>query len=653
MHMFGRKAVIPLFVSVLLMYRAAAPQSLSDPYSQGLQQIRAGQWQEGLRIWAAGYAMLDSLRVVDPRIGFGFIEVATANGAESFYQLACEIYDWALTSPNPLAYRTSYAQELRRLQPILDDTQYARWQEMLAAGDTTFLAELRAFWRDKDPTPTTPVTNERLLEHWERIAYARRHFNKGKNTVYGTDDRGLIYVKYGEPDIQNEGRLGTNRLVFKRWTDVLLQYHRFTRSDAERFIQLIDRYNTFPEYEIWIYRNFDTDEPIFYLFGRRNGTGSFGLRTGVEDFIPDIAFRRTSGRYNLLPGAILQTVYYGELSHYSNYFAERLRELDQAWESFERSGMFRASRSYFRTIRSRFVNLEKSHAKRYPLPDDFSRFDDDLATVNMTIQPVRRLNRHNRPELACVMVSSTSFSGEHMQRALSAPSAPYRLVHSLRLFRDDRERFEQLQDSLARASAGISTFHVPHDSVLAEMQAIAEVFHLEPDTTAAEFLIGPAEPPLAGYNEIRFPIDPPLNPNPDSLELSDLVIGSLRSDSTPERQLPFPVVPAMDFWQAENMMVYLEIYHLFLDENSKSRFTIDLEVGRLRGFRKKKKEMISLSYSYERTDRTASEYFGVDISNLPPGEYELKVAVKDEVSGQRKERSTPFKILKPGEVYPD
>lgn len=646
----GRKAVICVLAGVFFSTFLHA-QPVSDPYAEGLKQIRAGRWQEGLRTWAAGYAMLDSLRVVDPRIGFGFIEVATAREAKALYQLACEMYNWALSSPNPLAYRTSYTQELRRLQPILDPEQFTRWQNMLAAGDTLFLAELREFWRDKDPTPTTPITNERLLEHWERIAYARRHFNKGRNTVYGTDDRGLIYVKYGLPDIQDVGRLGTNRLVFKRWTDVLLQYHRFTRQDAERFIQFIDRYNTFPEYEIWIYRQFDTDEPIFYLFGRRNGTGSFGLRNGVEDFIPDIAFRRTTGRYNLLPGAILQTVYYGELSHFSNYFADRLRELEQAWESFERSGMYSASRSYFRTIRSRFVSLEKSHAKRYPLPDDYSTFDDDLATVNMTIQPIRRLDPQNRPQLAVVVVSSTSFSGERATSEVAADSTPHRLVHSLRIFRKDTADYDELQDHLKNTASGISTFYAAHDSSITEMQTIAEVFSLNPDgAPEAVFSRHPAEPPLTGYNEIRFPIDPPLNPDPDSLELSDLVIGSLRSQDTPEQQLPFPVVPAIDFWQAENLMVYLEIYHLFFDENSRSRFTIELEVARLRGLRKKKKEMISLSHSYERTDRTASEYFGVDISNLPPGEYELTVTVKDAVSGQQKSRDTRFKILTPGEM---
>lgn len=60
---------------------------------------------------------------------------------------------------------------------------------------------LRKFWKRRDPTPTTE-TNERKIEHERRVKYADLHFRKvgigiGLNRW---DDRGGIYIQYGEPD---------------------------------------------------------------------------------------------------------------------------------------------------------------------------------------------------------------------------------------------------------------------------------------------------------------------------------------------------------------------------------------------------------------------------------------------------------------------
>ena len=57
---------------------------------------------------------------------------------------------------------------------------------------------LRKFWLRRDPTPIT-IVNERMLEHFRRIWYAAIHF---ADTRQPWDDRGTIYIRYGEPDHQ-------------------------------------------------------------------------------------------------------------------------------------------------------------------------------------------------------------------------------------------------------------------------------------------------------------------------------------------------------------------------------------------------------------------------------------------------------------------
>jgi len=54
----------------------------------------------------------------------------------------------------------------------------------------------RRFWVFQDPAPLTPE-NERLLEHYARVAHAREHFSHGK---FPWDARGDVYVRMGPPD---------------------------------------------------------------------------------------------------------------------------------------------------------------------------------------------------------------------------------------------------------------------------------------------------------------------------------------------------------------------------------------------------------------------------------------------------------------------
>lgn len=56
---------------------------------------------------------------------------------------------------------------------------------------------LKRFWISRDPSPATSV-NERLVEHYSRLLYARGQYSWPNQRGY--DDRGRIYVQYGPPD---------------------------------------------------------------------------------------------------------------------------------------------------------------------------------------------------------------------------------------------------------------------------------------------------------------------------------------------------------------------------------------------------------------------------------------------------------------------
>lgn len=71
-----------------------------------------------------------------------------------------------------------------------------------------------SYWRIRDPNPKTAV-NERLLEHFIRIVYARIEYGEKS---WPWDDRGDLYVRYGEPDVVvGYGRPYATTLITEDW----------------------------------------------------------------------------------------------------------------------------------------------------------------------------------------------------------------------------------------------------------------------------------------------------------------------------------------------------------------------------------------------------------------------------------------------------
>ncbi len=86
--------------------------------------------------------------------------------------------------------------QIRKLINDIQDIMSDREKQTIAEGlpDGQFLL---TFWQQRDPIPMTEE-NERLIEHYKRLQYARDNYAGGTDTGY--DDRGKIYVRYGPPD---------------------------------------------------------------------------------------------------------------------------------------------------------------------------------------------------------------------------------------------------------------------------------------------------------------------------------------------------------------------------------------------------------------------------------------------------------------------
>jgi GWxTD domain-containing protein len=172
MHFFEKAA--SLFAIILFPIRIAA-QDYSDStsnklISQYLEEIFAEVSAPGAAT-EAFYEALDELRK------------PTANKEEKVVRLYADVVD------------------------IMSDAELSRWKALRTIDEK--VAFVKRFWYGHDPTPATPV-NERLVEHYTRLLYARDKFTW--IDMRGYDDRGMIYIKYGPPDDQIED-LGTNETV--------------------------------------------------------------------------------------------------------------------------------------------------------------------------------------------------------------------------------------------------------------------------------------------------------------------------------------------------------------------------------------------------------------------------------------------------------
>jgi len=125
-------------------------------------------------------------------------------------------------------------------------------RERLESDSTGGLSETR-FWDWSDPAPLTKA-NERLLEHYRRVAFALEHYPRGENWW---DKRGEIFIRFGEPD------------HISRWDDINNELNRRVQDARTNFadrskvgLRINPGQPMFPlpataRWEYWIYTQID------------------------------------------------------------------------------------------------------------------------------------------------------------------------------------------------------------------------------------------------------------------------------------------------------------------------------------------------------------------------------------------------------------
>ena len=158
--------------------------------------------------WARGWTALTHHDRVDLRLADAFVQHVFEQQDASRYVLAASAYLAMLAhldarSPAMDALRARHLAPLALILPdhVRQEIGLAEAEEAATAALSEGAgARLVAWWRRMDPLPATPQ-NERLVEHLERVVYARAHFADERSAL-GFDDRGKVYIRLGAPSHQ-------------------------------------------------------------------------------------------------------------------------------------------------------------------------------------------------------------------------------------------------------------------------------------------------------------------------------------------------------------------------------------------------------------------------------------------------------------------
>jgi hypothetical protein len=390
------------------------------------------------------------------------------------------------------------------------------------------------------------------------------------------------------------------------------------------------RLDTKPAYEVWVYDSLRPNQLTYFLFGSVGGTGRLALVDGVEDLINREAWSPSTRRYT--PGGVrafyyLQLFYYGDVSAVGGPFQTRAEELNVLW------GQAQGQAASFGVGAP--APRESSPAFK-PVLATKTEFLTRERTVELIAWRTRVLSEENEPRVILIALSSPRLQVTQLsEEGDPLDVAEQQVKHTLIIQDGAYEEIGRVDNWVPGDEHGVSTFTVRQMGGTVHYTLVAEAFDVRPEE-------GPDAEPTAIARVVVADPDP-LTILRDSLELSDIVTGIEIPEGYGEGTFPFPLLPSRTIWKPDPVKVYLEVYHLALDEDGSGRFTTDLEVTPVGATGAAETEQaITLSLDFEsETDRKA---VAVDIANVPVGEYHLRVVVTDLISGQTRSRVVPLEV---------
>ncbi|MGD2217787.1 MAG: hypothetical protein PVJ64_13610, partial [Gemmatimonadales bacterium] len=257
--------------------------------------------------------------------------------------------------------------------------------------------------------------------------------------------------------------------------------------------------------------------------------------------------------------------------------------------------------------------------------------------IDLVAWRARVLSAENEPRLILVALSSPRVQVAQIDEEQDPFDVPgQRVRHTLIIQDGAYEELGRVENWVPGAEQGVSTFKVRQMGSPLHYTLLAEAFDVPPE-------VDPAAEPAAVARTVLADLEP-LSIRVDNLEMSDVITGIEIPQGYSEGTFPFPILPSRQIWRPDPVKVYFEVYHLALDDDGRGRFTADLQVTPVAALGTAEDEQaITLSLDFE--SESSRRAVAVDITNVPAGNFHLRVTVTDLVSGQGKSRAVPLEVM--------
>lgn len=677
---------LPFLLLVSVYTYAQSPPDTENYWEKGVEARENGEYAKALSLWES--AMEDN-QVPDPRAGFSYIELVTDQELREFYKDASAMYATGLSGCTD-DFTDELKEEIERVKPIVREEVYKQWRRSLKDNPEEVCKSLSNFWEKIDPTATTPY-NERLIEHWERIAYSRENFRRGRRSAYNADERAPVYVKLGAPDYIRKGTLQFNSSLVRAWAQDGMELHTsFNTSGsspsvmgdsglndsasmanrqrqylmervmkevmAENIMKNARLQHRYPYHEIWVYRELlpETGENVIYIFGEDGNTGEFRMLRSIEEMIPNSAFRTTPvDRTPISPGFLLQMLFYEQTSIADHYFADAFNELQNNLFSLNN---FNSRISY--SIRHR--KASQLRFLQYKAPQEKSTYLEEMPDIDLKVYQYRMLNEKNRPYLATFVESQPqkAFFFDQLKRREFDDSG-YLLYHYSRLADTGNDVldkqftasqiFYEGSGNVDDMQKSATYFEIPYKSRDAEQVFSVELHNQNSDSSKLGEAVFPEN--IRAVSKIDKKQPKPLSVDPDELEVSDIVVGVAGEAENQHVRGPttFKVLHDRVIPANQNMMVHFEVYHLTANSPGINRFEVEYQVNQKKSniFQRifgGSSEKVKLTLNFETAESFYVSDLEVATSPFEPGSYELSLRITEPLTGQTVEREVDFEI---------
>ena len=491
--------------------------------------------------------------------------------------------------------KKAYVDWINDVDPILTQAERDAWKKLQT--DEEREQFIKVVWDSRDPDPDTEE-NEFKEQFYERVAYANEHFASGKPGRF--TDRGRIYIKFGQPDSIESHPAGGS----------------YERTSSEGGGST----TTYP-FERWFYRHIpNVSDGIELEFVDPTGSGEYRLARNPDE---KDALIHTGGGPTLAEMMGVETR------------AERLNNLG----GFGLANYRQIKDSPFEVMNV-LIGLDRDQPVNRNLLS--SSIDTPIADDSaITLETQFNYFRQSDNRVLALLTIQTDNDDLHFANSGGLEVARLNIFGKVTSVAD--RRIGKFEDSLTTTATSEEL-----NTIRNRKSVYAKGFILDPGRYRVDVMVRDTQTGVLGVKHVGFEVPAFL---PDRLSVSSIVLASKLEQMDRGAPIgPFnigttKVIPNLSgvFRRGQPIGVYLQIYNAAIDQTT-LRPAADAEYVLLKNGKELSRvveDWRELNDSGQRL--TLSRLF--DSRALGPGEYQIQIHVRDEVSGQRITPSATFTIV--------